>query len=213
MPNRCANRARAFLVSLVMVGTAAACVGALPDFNEAPEDAGAGDAAGPRVDAALSRDGASSDARAESDAVADAHHDAAPDAAPNDAGKDAAPPGDPCAHVAAVDRGAYCGTSRQHGFTGGVPSTLYHCDSSATTSTTPCPNGCHMNGPDTNDACVVNPCTAVADGTYCGQSSLGGFAGGQIDWLYTCKAHALAGHTACAHVCQVSATGTTDSCK
>ena len=212
MPKRPVNRPGAVLAALLVVSSVVACVGPLPDFNEGADGGDAVDAAPPSGDSGPQPDAASTVPDAQGDvmvdAIADAHHDAAPDAA-----KDAAPVGDPCAHVAAVDHGAYCGTSRQHGFSGGVPSTLYHCDASATTTSTPCPNGCHMNGPDTNDACVTNPCTAVADGTYCGQSSLAGFAGGQIDWLYTCKAHALAGHTACALACQVSATGTTDSCK
>lgn len=60
--------------------------------------------------------------------------------------------GDPCGHVpgAPDTNGAYCGSSKQHGFGGGDPDVVYECTDGVLVKTTTCPAACvvHASGPD-----------------------------------------------------------------
>lgn len=64
----------------------------------------------------------------------------------------AAPAAGPCRDVSSAHDGAYCGASRQSGFGGGDPSTLYTCRSGNTTSVR-CGRACTMEAVGRDDHC------------------------------------------------------------
>jgi hypothetical protein len=110
-------------------------------------------------------------------------------------------PLDPCS---GVDDGSYCGGD---GVTGD-PSTLYQCSGGSTAATQVCSNGCQANGGQV-DACQAaqDPCTGVADGTYCG----GDGVAGDPSTLFQCAGETTASTQVCANGCQASGGGT-DAC-
>ncbi len=64
----------------------------------------------------------------------------------------ASAPSGPCKGVSPVNDGKYCGASRQLGFAGGDPSTLYTCTGGATSSVH-CSGGCVVAPAGQNDHC------------------------------------------------------------
>jgi hypothetical protein len=59
----------------------------------------------------------------------------------------------------------------------------------------------------------VDPCSASAPGTFCGQSPRLGFMGGMADSLYTCQDHATARKDTCVDGCVTAGGKLPDSCK
>ena len=64
------------------------------------------------------------------------------------------PPRDPCAAVSPAHEGKYCGGSRQSGFRGGDPSTLYTCRGGAATAVR-CRGACTLEPPGRDDHCSI----------------------------------------------------------
>ena len=121
-----------------------------------------------------------------------------------------------CSGVAAVNGGVYCGSSRQSGFAGGSPTTLYTCTDGAVSSTRSCTEGCYVAPAGQNDGCYGDPCTRVAagaQGKYCGASRENGFVGGSGELVYDCEGARTRSVETCASGCFVAPPGTPDGCR
>jgi len=65
--------------------------------------------------------------------------------------------GNPCGNVGAANNGTYCGKSRQSGFLGGAPDTLYDCQNGWVASTKICAFGCFTAPAGQDDGCNAAP--------------------------------------------------------
>jgi hypothetical protein len=109
---------------------------------------------------------------------------------------------DPCTGVA---DGSYCGGDG----VAGDGSTLFVCAGGVTSSTQACASGCQAGSP-ASDACATapqDPCTGVADGSYCG----GDGVAGDPSTLYTCQGGGTASQNACSSGCSANGGGS-DAC-
>ena len=117
---------------------------------------------------------------------------------------------DPCSNAG---NGLYCGSSRQNGFTGGNPQTLFNCQAHHTASQATCATSCVVAPPGQPDFCASDPCTHAANGLFCWNSTQGGFSGnGVTNDLYTCGGGHTSSREACSLGCTIAPPGVPDHC-
>jgi hypothetical protein len=137
---------------------------------------------GPKTDA--SADGtvdAPEDSSSPLDAVSESM-DAGSDSSSTDAPEEYA--ANPCANVASMYDGLYCGKSMDNGFRNGAPNTLYTCADGGVSTTKACSPDCIVDSPGYPDTC--DECSTKPDGKWCG-SEFTGFSSLLANVIFTCQ--------------------------